>query len=159
MNHSNVYVQMLAYMIITSIILGYILMTILLSENKTINLNKIYQALLMGSTMGLASVWIMDVPDKAKLPWTIVLGVASALLIVAIRNQTFIYEQDFARGMIEHHEMAIVMAKELLQKPDVQDSFIRNLASNILTTQTQEIDQMKQWLDSQETTKYVNSNM
>jgi uncharacterized protein (DUF305 family) len=45
--------------------------------------------------------------------------------------------------MIPHHEGALVMAKDALSKS--QRPEVKKLAQNILTSQQQEISQMKQW--------------
>jgi uncharacterized protein (DUF305 family) len=45
--------------------------------------------------------------------------------------------------MIPHHQGAIVMAQDALNKS--QRPEIKRLAQNIITSQQREIDQMKQW--------------
>jgi uncharacterized protein (DUF305 family) len=54
------------------------------------------------------------------------------------------FEQRFIQAMIPHHESAITMARDALQKAEHQE--IKNLASAIITAQQAEIDQMQQWL-------------
>ncbi|NJM77353.1 MAG: DUF305 domain-containing protein [Acaryochloridaceae cyanobacterium RU_4_10] len=49
----------------------------------------------------------------------------------------------FIDAMIPHHQGAVVMAKEALQKSKRPE--IKKLAKNILGAQNQEISQMKQW--------------
>lgn len=95
--------------------------------------------------MTAAMVWIMnDMSKESKFNWSVGLTVASVILIFLIRNQTLINGEQFARGMIEHHQMAIVMSEQILKKPK-EDPFIHRLAENIITTQKQEIEEMKQW--------------
>ncbi|HEY9881436.1 MAG TPA: DUF305 domain-containing protein [Leptolyngbyaceae cyanobacterium] len=53
------------------------------------------------------------------------------------------FDQRFIDAMIPHHEGALDMAKEALEKSDRPE--IRQLAENILSSQQQEIDQMQQW--------------
>ncbi len=53
------------------------------------------------------------------------------------------FDLRFIDAMIPHHEGALVMAKDALSKS--QRSQIIDLAQNILTSQQQEIDQMKAW--------------
>ncbi|QNT78304.1 DUF305 domain-containing protein [Entomobacter blattae] len=50
----------------------------------------------------------------------------------------------FVRGMITHHEMALRMAREELEKG--QNAQMRQLATAIIQTQKKEIDRMQQWL-------------
>lgn len=53
------------------------------------------------------------------------------------------FDRRFIDAMIPHHESAIVMAQQALEKSDRPD--IQQLAQNIITSQQQEIDQMMQW--------------
>lgn len=53
-------------------------------------------------------------------------------------------ERRFLEDMIPHHEMALNMAEEVLQKAENED--IRAFAQSIIDGQGAEIDQMKQWL-------------
>lgn len=53
------------------------------------------------------------------------------------------FDQRFIDAMIPHHEGALDMAKEALEKSDRPE--IRQVAENILSSQQQEIDQMQRW--------------
>jgi uncharacterized protein (DUF305 family) len=53
------------------------------------------------------------------------------------------FDLRFLNGMIPHHEGALTMAKEALEKSDRPE--IKQLAQAILESQQKEIDQMKQW--------------
>ena len=53
------------------------------------------------------------------------------------------YDRRFLDAMIPHHEGALVMAQDLLQKTKRPE--LQQLAKNILKSQQAEIDQMKQW--------------
>ncbi|OUL19376.1 DUF305 domain-containing protein [Nostoc sp. RF31YmG] len=53
------------------------------------------------------------------------------------------FDLHFINAMIPHHEAAVTMAKDALQKS--QRSEIRNLAQAIIKAQDAEINQMKQW--------------
>jgi len=46
-------------------------------------------------------------------------------------------------AMIPHHEGAIAMAKDALQKSKRPE--VKQLAQEIVTSQQKEVDQMKQW--------------
>jgi uncharacterized protein (DUF305 family) len=54
------------------------------------------------------------------------------------------YEQRFMMNMIDHHQMAIEMAELCLTKA-VHDE-LRAMCEDIIAAQSQEIDQMQQWL-------------
>jgi len=54
------------------------------------------------------------------------------------------FDQRFIEAMIPHHEGAIMMARDALQKVERQE--IKDLAQAIITAQEAEIEQMRQWL-------------
>jgi uncharacterized protein (DUF305 family) len=56
------------------------------------------------------------------------------------------FDLRFIEAMIPHHEGALVMAHEALQKSDRPE--IKQLAQSILSSQQQEIDQMTTWKQS-----------
>src|ERR687885_121083 len=53
------------------------------------------------------------------------------------------FDLRFLNAMIPHHQGALVMAKDVLNKSKRPE--MKQLAQDILTSQQQEIDQMKQW--------------
>jgi uncharacterized protein (DUF305 family) len=53
------------------------------------------------------------------------------------------FDLRFINAMIPHHEGAIEMARDALSKSERPE--IQQLSQDILTSQQQEIDQMKQW--------------
>lgn len=61
------------------------------------------------------------------------------------QNSSMIGDMDrmFIQGMIPHHQSAIDMAKLALEKSQRQE--IKNLATNIVKTQSEEITKMKDW--------------
>ena len=54
------------------------------------------------------------------------------------------YEEAFLRGMIVHHIGAINMAEELLEQTDRPE--LVELANDIITSQSNEVEQMRSWL-------------
>ncbi len=53
------------------------------------------------------------------------------------------YQLRFVNAMIPHHEAAVAMAKDVLQKSKRPE--LLKLAQNIITSQQKEIDRMNQW--------------
>lgn len=133
-------------MIVASIIITYYLtMTILLSQNKTDNRNKMYQALLMGFWMGLVELLMIAYFTHT---WNCTFTIFFSILIVGIivftifiRNQSYINENQFMLSMIEHHQMAIEMAQKV--QPKITEPELHNITQNIIISQEQEINQMK----------------
>jgi len=66
------------------------------------------------------------------------------IFFIAIRKQLFIDENEFLRGMIPHHSMAIMMSKRMRQKPNN----IRGLLDRIIKSQYDEIQEMKMILNT-----------
>ncbi|MFQ3684268.1 DUF305 domain-containing protein [Roseiflexus sp.] len=54
------------------------------------------------------------------------------------------FDRRFIEAMIPHHEGAVAMARDALQRAEHQE--IKNLAQAIITTQQAEIAQMQSWL-------------
>ena len=56
------------------------------------------------------------------------------------------FDREFIEQMIPHHEMAIMMAQML--QASTQRAEMKELADNIITSQSREIDMMRSWLKS-----------
>lgn len=54
------------------------------------------------------------------------------------------FDTAFLEHMIPHHQMAVMMASML--KDGTERKEMRQLADNIVAAQTEEIDQMREWL-------------
>src|SRR5688572_18093275 len=55
------------------------------------------------------------------------------------------FDLDFIRAMLPHHQSAIDMSKSAM--PNLKKAEVRDLATDIITTQQAEIDRMLGWLD------------
>jgi uncharacterized protein (DUF305 family) len=64
------------------------------------------------------------------------------LALLCLRYQFGVTDTEYLHDMIPHHSMAVLTSKAILQT--TQNPDIANLAQNILATQVQEIEQMKQ---------------
>ncbi|MEP0916253.1 DUF305 domain-containing protein [Leptolyngbya sp. DQ-M1] len=56
------------------------------------------------------------------------------------------FDRAFLEEMIPHHQMAVMMAQMLLSNP--QHPELRDLATSVIKTQTDDINQMQQWYQS-----------
>ena len=146
----NLYTSLM-YMFTISVIIGYFTMPIIISNKSYItwNLNKFYSALLMGWLMTLAELFMYrEHTDSGTFNiLTIILIGCSIYTIFLIKNQDYIKEKQFYKSMIEHHGMAIAMSEQLMGKPEISDQAIK-LAHNIIKSQKQEIELMKNLLSS-----------
>lgn len=104
------------------------------------HLNKAYMALLMAATMGV----IMSALTRNKMG-ILVSSASSVLILGLIRNQEAIDDKSFTKAMIEHHDAAIFMSQKIEKR--THSPFIKKLANDIQKTQTEEIKEMKNWLD------------
>ncbi len=129
-------------MIIISIVISYLILSNIMLTKKIYNhLNKVYMSLLMGSIMGIISAFTM----MWNTPLLIISVVITIVLILMIRKQTLITDQEFLKGMVEHHQAAILMANGILKK--TKSNTIRNLSNNIIETQEKEIEEMINLID------------
>jgi len=60
-----------------------------------------------------------------------------------VSEGTELYDVRFIAAMIPHHESAITMAQQAVQRAEHPE--LKKLAEAIITAQTAEITQMKQW--------------
>lgn len=114
------------------------------SHVKT-HLNDIYMTLLMTGWMILLTYLLLNHMMSSKI-WFFVSIIIIVLVIYAIRTQALIGDKQFLRGMIPHHSMAILMAEKIKDK--TKDNRIKELANNIIKSQSQEIKQMTEILDN-----------
>ena len=121
-----------------------------LSDIRLFHLNDIYMILLMTGWMFL----FMGIYYTNMLQ--LVLGlIMVVVMLVAIRYQLFIGQEQYLKGMIPHHSMAVLMSKELLRKNSgsnaaggkvVLDDEILGLAKSIINGQEKEIGLMTKYV-------------
>ena len=137
-----------AAMIGTSTVVMYGLMYQLVYEpaHLEFSVTRLVSALIMGAVMTvvmLGFMWSMYEGTRAKV---VVLAVAAVLALVLLwvnRAQTLIDDVDFMRAMIPHHSIAINNAR----KARIADPRVRRLADQIISSQVQEIREMKLLID------------
>ncbi|AWT14852.1 MULTISPECIES: DUF305 domain-containing protein [Lysobacteraceae] len=109
------------------------------------NVNQFYMAGLMAAPMLLIELWLMSsmYPDRRRN--LILAGVTVVFMLFCwwgIRTQAAVTDRQFIRSMIPHHAGAILMCEENRLK----DPELVKLCQEIITSQKQEIAQMKQLL-------------
>ena len=135
-------------MVIGSFLIQYFLMSILMTNNaKNIKniLGKFYISSIMGLSMGILEVAMNDFSMmKISTKYYIPLFILLAIFIVAYRVQFYILDKEYLREMIEHHSMAILTSKKILNK--THDYAVAKIAKEIIQNQQDEINTMSQIL-------------
>lgn len=110
--------------------------------NVYVNLNQFYMAGLMTGPMVLLELILMRSMYENKR-WNALIITASVAASLAffllIRQQVGVADKEFLRSMIPHHASALLMC----ERASVQDSEILQLCDEILSSQQEQIDQMK----------------
>ena len=136
----------LTIMFIFSFLIQYFAMPPLMVNSLsdiTNNIGKAYLAVIMGLFMVLIEVGMHDMQygSFSTTKYGIIIAFLS-LFIYLYRKQIAIKDEEYVKGMIEHHSMAIFMSEEILQKTD--NYHIAKLAKNIIQKQNDEIREMKE---------------
>jgi hypothetical protein len=99
-----------------------------------ISLNDIYMASLMTGWMFLFMGLVYQ--ETITFIFGTMLTIAS---IVCIRIQYGVTQDEYIKGMIPHHSMAVHMSKRLLEKQNTINTFLQK----IITAQNEDIEFMK----------------
>jgi hypothetical protein len=104
------------------------------------NLNDLYM-------IGIMTGWMFFFMGIFTLDMYSLFGglVGAILFFMAIRKQWFINEHEFARSMIPHHSMAVMMSKRMRTRPNN----IKILLNQIIQSQEEEIRYMKTLIHKQ----------
>ena len=136
------------FMIACSFLLQYYLMSYIMvnnASNITNSVGKIYISTIMGISMGMIEVGMNNLMIK-QITWIyyIVLSIMLVISIIAYKIQLGINDDEYIKEMIEHHSMALLTSGEILNK--TSNYQVKKLASNIINTQSQEIQYMNKLL-------------
>lgn len=142
MNH-NMYPRLMVMSLLHLISMYFLMYSMIyVFDHFYNNINKFYMAAIMTAPMVMLEVLLMGAMYKNKsLNIAIILGSLAALVLffLFIRQQTAVSDTMFLRSMIPHHSSAILMCEET----ELQDQEIIDLCGEIVETQREEIDQMK----------------
>jgi hypothetical protein len=145
-------IRPLFIMFVGSFLIQYYFMSSIMSDsfsNITNSVGKLYLALIMGIAMVILEMLMMQQWDL--MPGVlIVLFFLLSIVVYLYKNQSFIDEHQYLSEMIEHHSMALLTSRKLLEKANSGKQVVRNevinLANNIVVAQEAEINQMKRLL-------------
>lgn len=141
-------------MFIASVLIQYFVMSLIMTNsvsNITNSLSKFYISIIMGLLMCIVEFFSMNKQHGLHASSTSSLfSIISIILLLAIfiylyRSQIGVYEKEYLNEMIEHHSMAILTSKQLLEK-GINNPNTIILAKNIINTQEKEIKIMKNLL-------------
>ncbi len=140
---NNPYIKLMIMMIL-SFISMYMLMYAMVNafENVIPNINQFYMAGLMTAPMIIIEIVLMGSMYMNKKLNFIIIAISTVVLIaffLFIRQQAAVSDKQFLRSMIPHHASAILMC----EKTDIQDPEIKDLCKSIISSQQEEINQMK----------------
>lgn len=143
-NKNKKHYQTFGLMLFTSYVAMYFLMFINMDQvdHFSITLTRIYMATCMIAIMAIIMLLYMLHMYKDKKLNTIIL-VGSVVVffgfLAMLRNQTFISDVQWMRGMIPHHSSAIMTS----QMAKLEDLEARKLAKEIIEAQKREIAEMR----------------
>lgn len=135
----------------TALALSFVVMLLLtFSMIRTLdhfylNLSNTYMALMMVAPMGVIMMivmWSMFKNRTLNVALTVGFVVLFGLAFLLGRNEALVGNEQFLKSMIPHHSRAILVCQEA----DISDPEIVELCREIVETQKQEIDQMKEIL-------------
>lgn len=114
-------------------------------EHVYLNISRAYMALLMVLPMAVLMLLLMPKMFPSKRNNLLIHGVsvvAFVLVLVLLRTQSPIGDEQYMRAMIPHHSSAILTS----ENADIKDPEVRVLADEIIESQEEEIAQMKELL-------------
>ncbi len=157
MKHNNQknesgFIRPLIIMFVGSFLIQYYFMSLIMSNsfaNITNSLGKLYLSIIMGLSMVILEIFMMQHGDIMP-GLLVVLFFMLGITIYLYKNQVYIDENQYLNEMIEHHSMALLTSRKLLEKANSGKEKVRsevlNLANNIVSAQEAEINQMKNML-------------
>lgn len=146
-NHSLAMYKRFALMAVAMFVAMYFIMYAMIDglQNLIPNINNLYMTLLMVSAMLVIEIWIMKGMYQNKKINRVIITFSLAIGIFSwfgIREQLFVGDKEFVKGMIPHHAAAVLMS----EKAKLTDPELIELQKNILETQAKEIELMKRKL-------------
>lgn len=130
--------------LIISFLFMYGIMFLNVDEASHIYLSftRLYMSVLMVSSMAFVMIVLMGKMYPSKKINTMISVISIAVFIMALaflRNQTFVGDIQYMKGMIPHHSSAIMTSKNA----NIKDPEVKKLSEEIIKSQEQEITQMK----------------
>ena len=138
------------FMIFISFIIQYFIMSVIMVKdinNINNSLGKLYISFFMAILMGLTEV-VMEDFFSNMISWNyyFVLLLLLSISYLFYTMQIGINDKEYLKEMIEHHSMALLTSEEINKK--TSNYKVKKLSNDIISSQSQEIDYMKNLLAS-----------
>ena len=136
---------MMLHMFIGMFLFQYFISSYIMSnslENITNSMGKIYMCTIMALFMVLLDMLM----NKTHIQHIFIVLLLIFLTIYLYKIQFGVDDKNYIREMIEHHSMALLTSKKILEK--TKNPAVINLASKIVVTQENEIEDMRYLLKS-----------
>ena len=144
------YLLLGANLLVSTVIMYFVMFTMIWSLGDLFNnLNTVYMALMMAMPMGVLMLLMMGMMYRNRRRNAVLYATFAlifALSFYAMRDQSLVGDRQFLRSMIPHHSGAVLMCR----RASIEDPEIRALCTQIIASQTQEIEQMKRMLATHE---------
>jgi uncharacterized protein (DUF305 family) len=139
--------QKLALVIFINTVLMFLITYVMIDSmvHFYFNINRVYMALLMAAPMVVLMLLVMrSMYQNKKLNILLYAGFIGLFILIfsLTRTQTPVGNEQFLRSMIPHHSGAILMCEQ----SNLTDPEIISLCDEIVQTQIEEIEEMKEIL-------------
>jgi len=145
--------QTIIVMFTASFLIQYFFMSAVASdrfENITNSYGKAYLSIIMALCMVATEVGMHDHQyDVFSVRSYIAISIALAIFVYLYRMQVAIKDKQYLEEMIEHHSMALLTSKKILEKTD--NYKVAKTAKTIIQQQDDQISFMRQVLQEIET--------
>lgn len=135
-------------MFIGSFLIQYFCMSPIMAdkfENIRASLGKVYLSIIMGLYMVVLEIMMHDHQyGVLSLRSYALVGVLLIISIYLYRTQKYVTDKQYLEEMVEHHSMAMLTSKRIIEKTD--DYNVAKLAKNIILKQEEELKFMKNLL-------------
>jgi hypothetical protein len=133
--------QVILVMFVSSVMINFFLMSTIMVDRVadfTFNKSKLYMSVIMGLFMAGVEVLMHDhqygvFSQKMYLGLVVLLSV----FIYVYRKQVSVDDKQYLEEMIEHHSMAVLTSRRIIEKTD--DYKVSKIAKDILRRQNDEI--------------------
>lgn len=140
---SGPYMMLAVNLLLGAIIMYFGMFAMIWSGGEFVqNINFVYMALIMWAPMSAVMLWTMRnmyPNEQLNLALHAMFALIFLLSLWGMRDQLLVGDRQFLRSMIPHHSGAILMC----ERSKISDPEIRGLCEGIVTSQRQEIAQMK----------------